>query len=225
MTRSGRWSGVAALLAATSAFAQSERSAQGWSLLSGETIGDGQTSLSAQAGYPGLSLEVLHGTHSRIDVGGAVALNYSLEGSTDTFPPGFKLQGVLRACLVEGHGFNLGLRFSPGPFFYFFNNGQYGTTPLPGSYTLAGFSLPLELVAGIPIGSAMVLNAGIEVPFFFYFGPGAGAVIPILAGGGLEYFVSQQFVVSFSTHMGPTIAPNNYAYPSVEILIGAGYRL
>jgi opacity protein-like surface antigen len=217
--------GALVLLSAAVANAQPVPGAQGWSVLSGQTVGAGATVVDTQFGYPGISFGLLHGVNEGLDLGAAVDLNYSLEGSAQSLAPGFKLQGLLRVCFVDTPQLNFGLQFAPGPFFAFFHGGRYGSVELSNPDTFAGFSLPVSLVVGIPIGSAMMLNAGIDVPFFLYFGPGAGAVVPILAGAGLEYFVSQHLSLSFNTRVGPTLAPYNYAYVSFEGLLGVAYRL
>ncbi|WP_224244124.1 hypothetical protein [Hyalangium gracile] len=215
---------LCSLLAATGAFAQEEQASygrgQGWSLLAGDTVGANQNVLSAQIGWPGLSLGLLHGASSRLDLGGKFTFNYGQEGIVEIVEPGIKLQGWVRLMLARTPQATLALVFQPGPLFYFHD----GDTDV-------GLALPVSLVAGIPVGSAIMLNLGLDVPFHVYFGSGGGPVFPLLAGGGLEYFIDRSLQVNFNVRMGPSIIPESGrrgrsdAYFTLEALMGVAWRL
>jgi hypothetical protein len=220
-----RWTGGLALLSAT-AFAQGTpavEGGQGWSLLSGQTVGAGANLFEGQAGFPGLSAGFLHGINSNIDLGVSFTFNYGLEGDVQALVSGIKPEGVARFALFDNGRYNLGLRAGLGPFFYFPSNGP----------SLNGFSIPVSLVLGIPVGSAIMLNAGVDLPFFVVFGPGGGPVLPILLGGGGEYFLDSHLSVSFNTRMGPALTPvssisgngSAASYFTFEALLGVAYRL
>ncbi|WP_224366756.1 hypothetical protein [Hyalangium versicolor] len=211
------------VLASTAALAQDDEvfyRGQGWSLLAGDTVGAGQNVLSAQVGWPGISLGVLHGTTPKLDLGGLFSFNYSQEGIADIVEPGFKFQAWARLMLVRTPEVSLALVFQPGPLFYFHD----GDTDV-------GLALPVEFVAGIPVGSAIMLNLALDVPFHVYFGTGGGAVIPLLAGGGLEYFIDRSLQVNFNVRVGPSIIPDagnrglSDAYFTLEALVGVAWRL
>lgn len=211
------------VLLSTSASAQGEGAysgrGQGWSLLAGDTVGAGQNVFSAQLGWPGISLGLLHGGTSRFDIGGKFTFNYGQEGLVEVVEPGIKLQAWVRLMLARTSQASLALTFQPGPFFYFH-----------GGYTDVGLALPVSLVAGIPVGSAIMLNLGLDVPFHVYFGSGGGPVFPILVGGGLEYFIDRNLAVNFNVRMGPSIFPETrfwrraYALFTLEALMGVGWR-
>lgn len=211
------------LIVSTSASAQDEGGSygrgQGWSLLAGDTVGSGQTVFSAQLGWPGISLGLLHGGTSRFDIGGKFTFNYGQEGLVEVVEPGIKFQAWLRLMLARSSQASLALTFQPGPFFYFH-----------GGFTDVGLALPVSLVAGIPVGSAIMLNLGLDVPFHVYFGAGGGPVLPLLVGGGLEYFIDRNLAVNFNVRMGPSIFPRSgfrgraYAYFTLEALMGVGWR-
>jgi hypothetical protein len=210
------------VLASTAALAQEEGSysrGQGWSLLAGDTVGAGRNVLSAQIGWPGVSLGLLHGGTSSFDIGGKFTFNYGQEGLVEIVEPGIKFQAWVKLRLVNTPQATLALVFQPGPFFYFHD----GDTDV-------GLALPVALVAGIPVGSAIMLNVGLDVPFHVYFGTGGGPVFPLLAGGGLEYFISRDLSVNFNVRMGPSIFPEagrrgrSEAYFTLEALMGVGWR-
>jgi hypothetical protein len=192
---------------------------QGWSVLSGQTMGQGGTALVGQIGWPGVSLGLLHGASSRFDIGGKFSFNYGREGIVTSVVPGLKLQAWVRLMLLESSRVNVGLSFAPGPFFYFYE-----------TRTDVGLALPVSLTVGIPVGSAIMLNGGMDIPFYVIFGSGGGPVFPILVGGGLEYFVDRNLGFHFNVRMGPSIFPyDDFRYRSralftMEALFGLAYR-
>jgi hypothetical protein len=191
---------------------------QGWSVLSGQTVGQG-TAFVGQVGWPGVSLGLLHGAAPKFDIGGKFTFNYGREGIVTNVVPGLKLQAWVRLMLLQAQSFNLGLSFAPGPFLYFYEDG-----------TDVGLSLPIAFTVGIPVGSAIMLNVGMDIPFYVIFGTGGGPVIPILLGGGLEYFIDRNLAATFNVRMGPTIFPyDDFRYRgrsrfTLEALFGIAYR-
>ncbi|MFL5351193.1 hypothetical protein [Archangium sp.] len=214
---------VGVLLVSGAAMAQEEGGyggrGQGWSVLSGQTVGQGNV-LTGQVGWPGISLGLLHGATNRFDIGGKLSFNYGREGIVTEVVPGLKLQAWMRLMLLQSSGVNVGLSFAPGPFFYFYDNG-----------TDVGLSLPIALTVGIPVGSALMLNVGMDIPFYVTFGTGGGPVFPILFGGGLEYFVDRSLAVTFNVRMGPSIFPydqrrfRDRAEFTMEAMFGVAYHL
>jgi hypothetical protein len=193
---------------------------QGWSVLAGQTVGQGSNVLVGQIGWPGLSLGLLHGATPRFDLGAKLNLNYGREGIVTSVVPGFKLQAWMRLALVQTSQVNIALTFAPGPLFYFYDG-----------YTDVGLALPLGLTLGLPVGSALMLNVGVDVPFYVLFGSGGGPVFPLLVGGGLEYFVDRNLAVTFNVRMGPSIGAYGYyvrrndARFTLDATIGVAYRL
>ena len=96
--------------------------------------------------------------------------------------------------LNDSGKFNLGLTFAPGPLLYFGH-----------STTLFGFILPAAIVFGIPVSPVANISLGADIPFWFYVNQGGGAVIPILFGGGVEYFIDRNMAITFRARMGPEI--------------------
>jgi len=186
---------------------------QGWSVLSGETVGSGRTAFHGQVGWPGLSGTLLHGVNDKVDIGGRFTFNYGQEGIVSSVVPGLKLQGLMKFQLAQAK-VNFGLMLEPGVFFYF----HRGDTDI-------GMTLPVKFLVGIPASSALMINAGMDIPFQVYFGQGSTAVIPILFGGGLEYFVDQSLGVTFNLRMGPSIVTRggNVEF-TLESLVGVAYR-
>jgi hypothetical protein len=210
------------VLVSTGALAQDEGGSygrgQGWSVLGGDTMG-GSNAFIGQIGWPGLSLGLLHGATPRFDIGGKFTFNYGQEGIVEIVEPGLKLQAWMRLMLARTSQVSLALSFQPGPLFYFHDG-----------YTDVGLALPVALAAGIPVGSAVMLNLGLDIPFHVYFGAGGGPVFPLLVGGGLEYFIDRDLNVNFNVRMGPSIIPDSGrrggsdAYFTLEALFGVAWR-
>ncbi|RKH38785.1 hypothetical protein D7X12_25360 [Corallococcus sicarius] len=192
---------------------------QGWSVLAADSVGAGRNVFTGQIGFPGLTLGLLHGGSDKVDVGGKFTFNWGREGLVDATDEGLKLQLWLRIMLAKTSNVSFALTFQPGPFVYFIDQGRFDDN------TAFGMALPIGFVVGIPVGSALMLNAGIDIPFNVYFGEGIGPVIPILFGGGLEYFVTNQFNVNFNLRLGPSIFPrfDDSAF-TMEALAGVAYR-
>ncbi|HEY0095048.1 MAG TPA: hypothetical protein VGB96_12015 [Archangium sp.] len=210
------------LLVSSAAVAQEEGVSygrgQGWSVLSGQTLGQGNA-LVGQVGWPGLSLGLLHGATSRFDIGGKLTFNYGREGLVTSVVPGLKLQAWLRLMLLQTSRLNFGLTFAPGPFFYFHER-----------YTDVGLSLPIAFTVGIPVGSALMINVGLDIPFYVIFGEGGGAVVPMLLGGGLEYFLDRSLAVTFNVRVGPSVGSyvgfdgRGRDRVTLEALLGIAYK-
>jgi len=185
---------AAALLWGGTATAQGQH----WSVLTGKTVGSNDNVFHLQAGWPGISATLLHGVTPRVDLGGIFTFNYGFEGDVNLpTRPGLKLQGLIRVNLFDSRKLNLGINFAPGPFFYFRR-----------SITEAGIAVPLGLVFGIPVTSAMNIGLAFELPMFVVFPSGlldGQLVLPVLFGAGIEYFLVRSIAVTFNMRMGPII--------------------
>jgi hypothetical protein len=216
---------VAMLLWSGAAAAQG----QGWSYLSGETVGAGANVLEGEMGFPGIGFAFDHGVSEAFDLGAELHLNYGFEGSTADLLPGLKAQALVRVRLLKNESFNLGLRFEPGVMMYFVS-GQglcFGNACYDNAYNLVAFALPVELNLGIPASAAIMLHGTLSVPFMVVVGSGrdSGPVMPILFGAGAEYFISKKMAVSFDARMGPTVWFNNFAYFTFQAQFGLSYHL
>lgn len=190
---------------------------QGWSLFSGQTVGNNANVISGQVLWPGLSAQFTHGATDKFDIGARLTLiNYAFEGRVRDLVPGMKLQAVTRFGLLQKGKLNLGAEFAPGLMLYF-----------PGGRSQFGLALPLRLTAGIPIGAAMMVNFGMDLPMFVVFGTRGetGFHLPILFGGGLEYFIDRRLSASFNIKMGPSIYTRfGTAEFAMDALFGVAYR-
>ncbi|MFZ5471645.1 MAG: hypothetical protein ACOZIN_19640 [Myxococcota bacterium] len=206
---------VTALVLSTAAFAQEAAPSVNQSVLAGKVVGQSSTVLHGEAGWPGLSMSVWRGAGPKLDIGGKASLLYGYEGITQMAGvPGIKLQGLIKLSLLDRNKINLGLKASPGMFFYFF----------PG-ITDVGITLPLDLTLGFAATPSMMLNVGMDMPMFVVFGTWGGMVVPVRLGAGLEYFLDRTMALTLNLRAGPVV--NNYYYPSYSVCFdrfGRGYR-
>lgn len=166
----------------------------GYSVLTGETVGNGDTVFWGEAGFPGLSAAILHGMAPNFDLGGKFTFNYGVEGMTDFVHPQLKLNAVGRIAILNKPKFNLGLHFDPGFFVYFANGDHYG------------INVPVGMQAGIPVSSALTVALSFDMPVAIFIGNNASeAFIPLLFGGGVEYRVARDLMLTFHLAMGPGI--------------------
>ncbi len=201
----------------------SEAVAQGrgrdWSIITGRTVGGNDTVLHAQAGWPGISATLVHGVTPKVDLGGIFNFNYGFEGDVN-FPvrPGIKFQGLLRANLYDSGKFNVGINFAPGPLFYFFR-----------FTTVAGIAIPFGLEFGIPVTSTLNIGLAFEMPMFVIFDSrerNGQLVLPVLFGGGIEYFLEQNLALTFTMKMGPMIfTSDGVADFDFQALMGLAVKL
>jgi hypothetical protein len=220
--------GAALLVLALAGEAQAQSTAssgysgrgQGWSVLSGRTVGQGNTAFVGQVGWPGLSASLLHGGTDKFDIGGRFAFNWGVQRMVEFTEPGISLAALFRLGLLDNGRVNVGVTFEPGPFFHFDER-------LSGSGV--GMDLPVGLQIGVPVGSALMLSGGFDLPMFVTFGDAGGLWVPVLFGGGLEYFIDRGMSVNFKLRMGPTFAPSDVfrddAFFSLESLVGISIQL
>lgn len=210
---------IASLLFGTSE-AVAQARGQGWSVLTGRTIGLNDTALHFQAGWPGISATLLHGMTPKLDLGGIFNFNYGFEGDVNCcVRPGIKFQGLLRANLFDSNKFNVGINFAPGPLFYFF----------PRRTTVAGIAIPFGLEFGIPATPALNIGLAFEMPMFVVFESNALSgqlVLPVLFGGGIEYFLDRSLALTFNMRMGPMIfTADGFTDFDFQALMGLAVKL
>lgn len=184
---------------------------QGWSFFSSQTVGANGMVLGAEAGFPGLTLTAIRGLQDRFDSGGRLSVVYAYQNMVRFIYPGLKAEIFGRLHLVDTDRF--GLAFTAGVGFLATFN-----TPFD---TVVGIDMPLGLVLGIPVSSAIIASIGVDMPLFVTFGTSGGLTVPILAGVGLEYFIDKSLMVTFNTRMGPALNVTGLRYGGTEFAFQA----
>jgi hypothetical protein len=194
-----------------------ESRAQGWSAMSGQTLGSGAGMFWAQFGWPGISADLAYGVSPTLDLGGRFTFNYGEEGITDTGVLGLKFQFTLRTHLVHKPKFDLALRLDPGLLLYF-----------PSSTTLVGMTFPVGLEFGFPITPVFRAMGSFDLPFWMTFNSSpVEGFFPILFGGGVEYIFQRDLALTARIKMGPTISTvsrTRNTFFTLYFLFGIAYR-
>lgn len=190
-------------------------SGQSWSAIGGKTLPPGANALTAEVGFPQISAAYLRGLVPGINLGGRVGFIYGVEGLFREGGPGLKVQGVMKVRFIDSGQFSLALSFEPG----FFVLGSY----LQGSRT--GLSLPIGFRLGIAASSAIAIGVHVDFPMWIEFGQFGGFNLPILTGGGVEYFITSELAAFVRARIGPTIRTLRPAEVTFDAAIGVSYRL
>lgn len=189
---------------------------EGLSLDAGRPLGNDNTAVFIQGGWPGISAGMLRGVTDQTDLGGKVAFNYGVEGIVTAVNLGFKAQGMMHVSLLNQGPFSLGFHFEPGVMTYFIQ-----------ANTMVAVTLPLRMALGYALSSSLVAHFSTEMPLYLTFGAGGGAVLPLLFGAGVEYFLGRSFGLSFRTKLGPSFdqRENGQTELAFEAVVGVVYRL
>lgn len=187
---------------------------QAWSVVGAKTLAPGGNALEASVGYPAITAGFLRGVSSGINVGARVGFVYGVEGMFREAAPGFKLQGLLKLRLLDSGRVSLALTAEPGFL--------YHASFLQGARV--GLTIPVGLRLGIAASSAIAVAVLVELPMWVEFGLFGGFNLPILTGGGVEYFITSQLAVFFRARIGPTIRTARPAEVTFESSLGIGYR-
>jgi hypothetical protein len=191
-------------------------SGEGLTLHAGRPLGNDNTTVFVQGGWPGISVGMLRGVTDQTDLGGQVAFNYGVEGIVTAVNLGFKAQGLLHVSLLHQGPVSLGFHFEPGVMTYFIQNN-----------TMVAAALPIRLAVGLAFNPSLVGHFSTELPLYLTFGGGGGAVLPLLFGGGVEYSMGKSFGLSFLARLGPSfdLRENGQTQLAFEALVGVVYRI
>ncbi|HTS79862.1 MAG TPA: hypothetical protein VMH40_04630 [Myxococcaceae bacterium] len=103
-----------------------------WSMHSGKTMGEGQSAIDGQAGWPGIQTEYMAGIKPYLDLGGRFSFDYAFLGDTRAKGPGVRFQGIIRVHVLDAGKVVMSARFEPGFMTFFFGSGgSSALTPGP----------------------------------------------------------------------------------------------
>ena len=165
-----------------------------WSATAGRTVGNGNSVLQAEVGWPGVGFTYLHGANETTDVGFHVGFNYGFEGTANSVA-GVNLAVPYRHLLGTIGDTSIAFRADPGLSIY----GNKGAA-------LVGVGGPIGVVAGFRIDPRLTLDVGADVPVLLSFSNPAGFVFGPQFGGGGEYLVENNLAVTARVRVGPQFA-------------------
>jgi hypothetical protein len=189
----------------------------------GRMVGGNDTVLHLQAGWPGVSATLLHGMSPTVDLGAIFTFNYAVEGLISKPLPGIKLQGRVGKILWDSGRLNLGVSLAPGALLYFASGNCPGG--LGCDSNLVGLTAPLALALGMPLNVSTNIHFGLEIPFWVYLNQGGGAEVPILLGGGVEYYFERDLAITLNLRMGPAISSRGSVDFDLKAVTGLAMKL
>lgn len=210
-----RWGAAVALLAAVAwADAPREDPGQSWSVIGARTVAPQENLFIAEAGYPTVNVSYLRGVVAGLNLGARVGFTYGVEGLPRDVAPGVKAQALLKFRFFDAGRVSLGLTFEPG--FFVASSALQGVR--------GAVNLPIGFRLGIAASSALAVALQLELPMWIEVGSFGGFNLPILTGGGVEYFITSNLALFAKARVGPTIRTNRPAEVAFDASIGVGYR-
>ena len=176
-----------------------------WAYMAGDTVGEGNSVIGAELGWPDLTLAYVYGTGERTDVGVKAQLIYGTEGTTAT-QFGFALKAPVRFNVIKKEKFSMLLHGDPGIKLYTGSKLLDGTKVRPSKLAF-GFTLPVGLQAAYSPNRALSVGVGVDLDFSVfvagYFTP-AFVIAPML-GPEVEYRIDDEVAIGLNTRFGPMI--------------------
>ena len=138
-----------------------DASAEGWSAMSGQTLGTGAGMVWGQAGWPGISADLAYGDEPHPRPRRSLHLQLRRGGHHRHRRPGARSSSSRcgPSCSSKPK-FDLALRFDPGLLLYF-----------PSNTTVVGLTFPVGLELGFPISPVVRVNGSFDLPFWITFSP------------------------------------------------------
>lgn len=176
-----------------------------WAYMAGDTVGEGNSVIGAELGWPDLTLAFVYGTGERTDVGVKAQLIYGTEGTTVT-QFGFALKAPVRFNVIKKEKFSLLLHGDPGIKMYTGEKLLDGTK-LTRSKLSFGFTLPVGVQAAYSPIRALSVGVGADLDFSVfvagYFTP--AFIIAPMFGPEVEYRIDDEVAIGLNTRFGPMI--------------------
>jgi opacity protein-like surface antigen len=186
-----------------------------WSATAGRTVGNANSVLQAEVGWPGIGFTYLKGLDEKTDIGFHVGFNYGFEGTTNTVT-GLNLAVPYRRVLGQSGDTTITFRTDPGVSIYS-NNGS----------ALFGVGGPIGLVAGFRLDPRFTLSVGADVPVLVSFSNPAGFLFGPQVGGGGEYLIDKNLAITARVRVGPQFSLHSAGSGSqtgFQTLIGLAYN-
>jgi hypothetical protein len=165
-----------------------------YSLLGGETVGNGVNVASGEFGWPGISFGYTHGVSRDADIGLRFDLLFGFEGTTTSqFGIGFRVP--LRLTAMRSDRISVLVHVDPGM-------KLYTTSP-----AIFGLQFPVGVVFGYAAARDVVVAFGVDMPMTLVLTP--SPVTFFLAptfGPAVEFHVDPRLAVGINMRFGPVIA-------------------
>lgn len=216
---------VAGLLVAVPVHAAPRGEGESWSVEAGKTVGSGAMVFWGQTGFPDTNFNLLYGLDALTDIGGRLGLDYGDQGVVNGCCHfSMNLQFLLRRNFFDNGKMRIAGTFDPG-FVLEFQPGVFGF----GGTTQVGLQFPLGVQFGFPVSPVVTVSATFDLAMRALFSSGGYPgyfALPILFGGGIEYAIRHNLLLTFQLKLGPTIFTYTGATAQFTLyaLVGIAYK-
>jgi len=167
-----------------------------YSLLGGETVGNGVDVVSGEFGWPGISFGFTHGTSRDTDIGARFDLLFGFEEISNASQFGIGFRVPLRLTALRRDRISVLVHVDPGLKIY---------TTSPAAF---GLQFPVGATLGYAATRDLTVAFGVDMPMLLQLS-GPGSVQFIFAptfGPAVEYHVDPRLAVGVNTRFGPVIS-------------------
>jgi hypothetical protein len=171
------------------------RAADHWGLLNGQTV-EGNM-VSAEAGWPDVTLGFTHGVSDIIDVGARFSILYGLEGAPSLpLNFGIGLRVPIRIQVLRTDSMAAMVHIDPGFKLY---------TAKGGGDALFGLQFPIGFDLGYAINPQISIGGGIEIGNTAIFTNGGAYLFVPELGPNFEYHIDEHLGFGAEARFGPAV--------------------
>jgi len=167
-----------------------------YSLLGGETVGNGVEVVSGEFGWPGISFGYTRGVNRDTDIGARFDLLFGFEeiSSGSQFGIGFRVP--LRLTVMRRDRISVLVHIDPGLKLY---------TTDPAAF---GLQFPIGVTLGYAARPELVLAFGVDMPMTALFTPDVlrGFYLAPTFGPAIEFRVDPRLTAGINTRFGPVVS-------------------
>src|SRR5438105_9025426 len=172
-----------------------------YSLLGGETVGNGVNVVSGEFGWPSVTFGITHGLSRDTDVGAKFDLLFGVEGATEASQFGIGFRVPYRMVALRSDRLSVLLHVDPGIKLFTY------------SPALFGIAFPVGAVFGYAVQRDLTIAFGVDLNMALYVTPSpVRFVISPIFGPAAEFRIDPRLTVGINTRFGPVIFTNNGGY-------------
>ena len=188
----------------------------GWSMHSGHRMGEGQSAIDGQGGWPGFQTEYMFGLKPFLDLGGRFSFDYAFLGDTSTKGPGIRFQGIIRVHAFDAGKLVFSARFEPGFMTFFFGTGGSSALtpgPVPSPQQLRSRLLRARSPAQIEGPTEVSSGAS-------FYGTTTSITLPLSLEAGLP--IQPGFLLNGRVSLPLTFVLGDYGGTVLPVMVGVG---
>src|SRR5204863_5661224 len=165
-----------------------------YSLLGGETVGNGVNVVSGEFGWPSVTFGITHGLSRDTDVGVKFDLLFGVEGATEASQFGIGFRVPYRMVALRSDRLSVLLHVDPGIKLFTY------------SPALFGIAFPVGAIVGYAVNRDITAAFGVDLNMTLYVTPSPVSFwISPMFGPAVEFHVDPRLAVGINTRFGPVL--------------------